>query len=233
MLIAIEGIDGSGKGMQASSLHVRAKEAGFSVVTFSFPAYGNNPFGHAVGEYLDGRFGDIDRVAPQLAAVLYAGDRYVNKTALVNSIATNDLVIADRYVPSNLAHQAAKLRQEERPAFINWISTIEYTIFELPHASLILYLDMPVKTAADLVLAKTKRHYTSRATDIHESDLAYLQRCKDVYEQLIETDRESAWQRVLCTSTLGLRDSNSITAEIWATLYDRLVHQRVTRQTLS
>ena len=63
MLIAIEGIDGSGKGTQTAQLAKRAEESGLSVSVFSFPGYAKNVFGEAIGRYLNGEFGDVDAVA--------------------------------------------------------------------------------------------------------------------------------------------------------------------------
>jgi dTMP kinase len=222
MLIAIEGIDGSGKGTQASLLATQAQEAGLTAAVFSFPGYANNAFGEAVGQYLNGKFGDVGQVAPQLAAILYAGDRYATKEALTQSCEMCDLVIADRYVPSNLAHQAAKLPPDERAGFIHWISTIEYKTFGLPHASMVFYLDMPVRVAADLVLRKKKRNYTSLATDIHERDVVYLQHCKDVYEFIMKSDQDSQWHRIACTTSNGLREPSDIGRDIWQPVCARL-----------
>ena len=47
-----------------------------SIATFSFPGYAKNAFGEAVGRYLNGEYGDVDAVAPQLTSLLYAGDRF-------------------------------------------------------------------------------------------------------------------------------------------------------------
>ena len=44
LLVAIEGIDGSGKGTQTMLLRDLAREKGYSSTTFSFPRYDSNPF---------------------------------------------------------------------------------------------------------------------------------------------------------------------------------------------
>lgn len=50
MLIAFEGVDGSGKGTQAKLLQQQLQYHGFSVAMLSFPRYRETMFGRAVGE---------------------------------------------------------------------------------------------------------------------------------------------------------------------------------------
>src|SRR5258706_13130245 len=109
MLVAIEGIDGAGKNTQSGLLRDRAHAAGIRTTVFSFPRYGTNSFSDAIARYLNGEFGDVMEVAPYLAGALYAGDRFAAREDLLGATCTYDLVICDRYVHSNLAHQAAKL----------------------------------------------------------------------------------------------------------------------------
>ena len=125
-LIAIEGIDGSGKGTQASRLTVALQARGLRTAMLQFPRYAATNFGTAIGDFLNGRFGSLDQVHPQLAAVLYAGDRFESKQLLLSLISENDVVVLDRYVGSNLAHQAAKLDGDERKRLTQWIEQIEY-----------------------------------------------------------------------------------------------------------
>jgi dTMP kinase len=216
MLIAIEGIDGSGKGTQAALLATRAKEAGMSIATFSFPGYAKNAFGEAVGRYLNGEYGDVDAVAPQLASLLYAGDRFATRAELENGCRASDLVICDRYVPSNLAHQAAKLPPAQRPTFIAWLTNIEYGIYRVPKADLVIYLDVPVELASGLVLRKKSRDYTQLKADIHEKNVGYLHRCREVYQFLANEHHGGPWVRIPCTNPQGdLIPPDQISAAIW------------------
>src|SRR5436309_12852628 len=103
MLIAIEGIDGSGKGTQARRLIERLAASGRRAALLSFPRYGETLFGRAIGEFLNGRFGTLDQVHPFLASLLYAGDRFESRRLLAELLATHDVVVLDRYVASHLA----------------------------------------------------------------------------------------------------------------------------------
>ena len=62
MLIAIEGIDGSGKGTQAKRLHQKMLDAGHTSELISFPRYSENHFGQTIGRFLNGEFGQLDQV---------------------------------------------------------------------------------------------------------------------------------------------------------------------------
>src|SRR5215469_9471256 len=139
MLVAIEGIDGAGKKTQAELLKEQATNAGLHAEVLSFPRYGQTLFAKSVASYLNGEFGDLSTVPPQFAALLYAGDRFESSAKIRQLITSCDLVIFDRYVASNLAHQAAKMRTDERLNFITWLAEIEYKIFEVPKAELTIY----------------------------------------------------------------------------------------------
>ena len=214
MLIAIEGIDGSGKGTQAKLLHERCREAGLSSALISFPRYAETRFGRAVGEFLNGRFGTLDQVSPFLAALLYAGDRFESRALLRGAIADNDVVILDRYVASNVAHQGSKLAGDDRRDVIRWIGEVEHGVYELPRPDLVILLDLPVETARTLVARKQARAYTDRKADIQEADARYLAGVRDVYRELAA--HNPAWRVVECLRGDTLRPVDDIAEEIWS-----------------
>ncbi len=193
-LIVIEGIDGSGKGTQAQQLTERLAATGRRVQLLSFPRYRETLFGHAIGDFLNGRFGQLNEVHPFLASVLYAADRFESRSVLTDALQQSDVVICDRYVPSNLAHQGAKLEGAERDELLRTIERIEFGVFALPRPSLVVLLNVPVDIAQRNIAAKKPRSYTDKAADLQEADAGYLQRVRDVYLQLATTD--PIWQRV-------------------------------------
>jgi dTMP kinase len=222
MLIAIEGIDGCGKGTLTSWLSSRAEAESRSVCSFSFPRYGTNAYAAAISRYLNGGFGDVGDVAPEFAAVLYAGDRLVAKDEIETALSQHDFVICDRYVPSNMAHQAAKLPIAERTEFLRWLEEIEYALHALPRPDLIVRLDMPVALARELVGRKQARAYTARAADIHESDQDYLAACAGVYDQLVADDSQS-WLNVSCVDERGeLLTVDEIGSRVWNAVQQKL-----------
>src|SRR5215469_17624391 len=103
-LIAIEGIDGSGKRTQVALLTAALRERGHSVFATGFPQY-DSWFGKMVGQFLNGELGPLDSVDPHFTALLYAGDRYEARTKLETELSNGQVVLVDRYIGSNLAHQ--------------------------------------------------------------------------------------------------------------------------------
>ena len=213
MLIALEGIDGSGKGTQAALLQDRFRNAGKGATVISFPRYAETNFGRAIGDFLNGRFGPLDQVSPYLAAALYAGDRFESRDRLCEATAANDAVILDRYVASNVAHQGAKLRGREHQELIRWIERIEYDVYRLPRPDLTLLLDMPAETAQQLVGKKSARSYTDRTADIQEADAEYLAGVRELYLSVAQSD--SSWRVVQCVRGDNLREPEQIGEEIW------------------
>lgn len=214
MLIAFEGIDGSGKGAQTALLEGRATQQRIRTRTFSFPRYGTNSFSKAVSMYLNGEFGSTESVSPYLSALLYAGDRFATRTQLLDACRTHDLVICDRYVDSNIAHQAAKLPESRRNAFLEWIEDIEYAQYAMPPADLTIQLAVPTTVAMKLIARKSARSYTSLAADIHEADERYLDECTRVYAFLAARAKSQTYV-VQSMSPSGLRSPESIADEIW------------------
>jgi dTMP kinase len=215
-LLALEGIDGSGKGTQAARLAERARAAGRSVAELSFPTYDGNPFAEAIAGYLNGDFGSADEVHPELAALLYAADRFHARPRLVQALETHDLVICDRYVASNAAHQGAKLEGEERRRLLHWLDGVEYGEFGLPRPDLVVLLDTPVALARSLVARKGARGYTTLEADIHEADAAHTAATREVYLELAERGN---WRVVSTANEDGeLRDVDEIADEVWESI---------------
>jgi len=220
--VAIEGIDGSGKGTQAGLLVEAAERNGLSASLFSFPLYDDNPFSVAIGDYLNGVFGTVDEVHAELAGLLYACDRFHARPLLEQAIAENDLVVCDRYVASNLAHQGAKLAGVERERLVRWLTEVEFGEFRLPSPDLVLLLDLPPSTAQSLVSRKSARSYTAMAADIHEGASQHLASARDVYLDLAGRD-PTCWRVIHAGDEDGrLRAPEEIAAEVWAAV-DTLV----------
>lgn len=202
-LIAIEGIDGAGKGTQAGRLVQSLRNLGYRVDTLQFPRYNQTTFGSAIGDFLNGRFGSLNDVHPQLAAVLYAGDRFESRSLLMQMMEDNDVVVLDRFVGSNLAHQSAKLDGTERHALIDWIEKVEFGVFGLPRPNLTVLIDMSSQMSRELVSRKAARDYTTQEADLQESDLPYLERVRRCYLALSHSRLD--WRTVH-----GLKDDGSL-----------------------
>jgi len=178
-LLALEGIDGAGKHTQLELLKRALEDRGIDHFDLSFPCY-QSFFGHAVTRYLTGEFGRLDQVDPHFSALLYAGDRLEAKAELEAALATGQLVLADRYVGSNLAHQGARVGPAQREEFLAWVRHLEYEVFGLPREDLVIYLRVPVEESSRRTAARGHR----LARDIQESDPGHLQAAAVVYDLL-------------------------------------------------
>ncbi len=212
MLIAIEGIDGSGKGTQARRLHGQLLQDGLSSELISFPRYSETHFGHTIGRFLNGEFGQLNEVDPHLAATLYAADRFESRAMLIELLSARDVVVSDRYVPSNVAHQGAKRTGEERQRLQQWIETVEYDVFQLPRAETVIHLDLPAETAQMLIARKAKRDYTDRQADLQEADRDYLDAVRTAYLDAAAGD--SSWRTVQLLDGDRLRSIEEVGEEI-------------------
>ena len=212
-LVDFEGIDGSGKGTQAQRLQAQLQQAGLKAALLSFPRYRETLFGKGVGDFLNGRFGRLDQVDPFLVSLLYAGDRFESRSLLRETMSAQDVVVLDRYVPSNIAHQASKRDGSERRELREWIERIEYGVYELPRPDLVLLLDIPPARAQELVARKAARAYTDRKADIQEADATHLVRTRAVYLELAASD--PAWKVISCCAEDRLRTIDDIAEEIW------------------
>lgn len=193
-LIAVEGIDGSGKRTQVELLAGALTQRGHSVYSTGFPQY-DSWFGRMVGQFLNGELGSLESVDPHFTALLYAGDRFEAKPKLEEALGNGQIVLADRYIASNLAHQTARVASEKRAAFIEWIEHLEYGIYGLPQENLVLYLRVPPAEAQKLVAQKSARSYTSAQKDLLEASLRHLEDAAGMYDALA---RRANWATIEC-----------------------------------
>lgn len=186
--IAIEGGDGSGKGTQAEKYRNYAEVTlGRAVLKISFPRYGE-PSAYYVERYLNGDYGSAEEIPAELGILPYALDRFAASREIRDYLALPDtLVIADRYMASNLAHQGAKIDDSDaRKAFYERTMQTEYDILGIPRPSKNIVLLMPTALAQENVDKKAARSYTGKKRDIHEADADHLEKAKRNYEELCQ-----------------------------------------------
>jgi dTMP kinase len=222
--IAVEGIDGSGKQTQVRLLARALDSRGYQVLSTGFPQY-DSWFGKMVGQFLNGDLGPLSSVDPHFAALLYAGDRFECKQPIVAALENGVIVLADRYVASSLAHQAARAVPEKRAEFRAWIEHLEYNIYGLPKEDLVLYLRLPAREAQILVAKKSARAYTDSAHDILESNIRHLQAAADMYDDLA---RASNWKTIECFDSRKqmIRPADEISAEVLAAVLPSIAQRQ-------
>jgi len=219
--IVIEGIDGSGKRTQLELLARAFGERGISVEQVSFPNY-SGFFGKLVARFLNGEFGTLEDVDPHFSALLYAGDRLESKPRLDAALTAGKTLLADRYIGSNLAHQAARVSPEKRAEFTEWLRGLEYSVYGLPAEDLVLYLRVPVEHAHRLIGEKAAREYTTRQRDLQEDSQSHLEGAAKVYEELA---RQPNWATIECAdaSTGSMRTPAEIHDQILSVIGARIL----------
>ncbi len=213
-LIVIEGTDCSGKETQSNKLVEKLKSDGINVFKFSFPAY-DTPTGRIIGgPYLgksyicDGWFREgAANVDALCASVYYAADRRYNIGIINEHLAKGDIVILDRYVESNMAHQGGKIEsKEEREKIYQKLDTLEFGIMELPRPDMVIFLYMPFEYASAL---KKNRAETP---DQLEKDKRHLENAEKAYLELTE---KYGFVKVDCVKNDVIRSIEDINNEVY------------------
>lgn len=226
--IVLEGIDGSGKRTQLDLLVRAFSRRQMRLSQISFPNY-SGFFGRLVARFLNGEFGSLDAVDPHFSALLYAGDRLESKAAIEAALGSGEVLLADRYIASNLAHQGARTATDKRGEFLAWLRKLEYDVYGLPAEDLVIYLRVPVATAHNLIAEKQAREYTDRKHDLQEADVAHLEAASAVYDDLT---RQANWVKIECfdAATDHLRSPETIHKEILAAIDARVLGARFARR---
>ena len=192
MLIVIEGLDGSGKSTQVKRLRQYLESSGKPLTYIHFPRYDAPVYGDLIGKFLRGGFGSIDAVHPQLVALLYAEDRRTAVPQMREAVKDGGILLLDRYVYSNIAYQCAKIEDEsEREELRKWIRDTEYGDFGLPVPDLNIFLDVPigfVEKKLESPRLGGDRDYLAGQSDIHEADIEFQKKVRQVYLRQCEED---------------------------------------------
>lgn len=191
-LIAIEGLDGSGKNTLARQLTDRWRAEGRTVATISFPRYGKSIHADLVRDALYGRLGDLtDSVYG--SALLFALDRRDAASDIRQLLHDNNIVLLDRYISSNAAYGAARLGAPQTPTdFPAWVRKLEVDRFSLPVPDRQLLL----ATATELAAARAQSRSVddgARALDTFESDNDLQHRTAAMYATLAAEQYLSPW----------------------------------------
>jgi len=162
-IIALEGIDQSGKRTQTRLLANKLRKKGARVSTISFPIY-KSPSGRLIQRFLQGR-----QEYPATAIhMLYSLNRWENQEQIVKLMGNSDFVISDRYYPSNFAYGVS------RGLSLEWLQGLDRG---LPITSLVIVLDVPVPAS----FARK-----SRGRDVHEKNRRLLVKVRRTYGTLAE-----------------------------------------------
>lgn len=190
-LVAVEGLDGAGKHTLVNALARALAERDARVARVAFPRYYTDVYGPLLADALHGRLGDLSDSVHGMA-LLFALDRRAAADELRARLAGSDVLLVDRYVASNAAYGAARLRQSGSGEFVEWVRALELERFAIPVPDLQLLLRVPRELAADRA-ARREAADATRRRDSYEADADLQRRCGQVYDQLAEADWVSPW----------------------------------------
>ena len=205
MLTVLEGLDGAGKSTQVKKLRAYLESLSGNLEYIHFPRYDAPVYGDLISRFLRGDFGSNETVHPQLVALLFAEDRHGAAPQMKQVLKQGGNILLDRYVYSNIAYQCAKLNDaDEAAALRDWIFETEYGNFELPKPDLNIFLDVPISFVESKLKSQrggADRDYLEGAQDIHEADIEFQKRVRDIYRQQCEIDPK--FIRIDCSDDYG------------------------------
>lgn len=209
-LIVIDGLDGSGKGTQSKLLVEYLENNGHSARRIDFPRHGKKSAALVDG-YLSGELGGSpDDTGAYAAATLFAVDRYWSyRTEWGEDYRSGKIIVADRYTTANAVHQCSKMPRSEWDAFLSWLWENEYKRIGIPAPDLTIYLEMRPDISRRLIASRAEKD--GRATDIHERDTGYLDRC---YEAALYACDYLGWTKICCYDGDQPRSIEDIAKEI-------------------
>jgi dTMP kinase len=191
VLIAIEGVDGAGKRTLSEGLRSAFATAGKSVATLAFPRYGQSVPADIAAEALHGEHGDLSSSVYAMA-MLFALDRAGAVDEIERSSRNHDVVILDRYVASNAAYSAARLRQDSTGEAVAWVHRIEYQRLRLPPPDWQVLLAVSAELAGQRARSRAQSE-PGRARDSYERDDELQRRTGAVYAGLAAADWGGRW----------------------------------------
>ena len=205
MLVVLEGLDGAGKSTQVKKLRTYLEGLFGSLEYIHFPRYDAPVYGDLISRFLRGDFGSNEQVHPQLVALLFAEDRHGAAPGMKETLNAGGHVLLDRYVYSNIAYQCAKLSDRaEADRLRDWIFNTEYGDFALPKPDLNIFLDVPIGFVESKLKSQrggADRDYLEGGQDIHEADIEFQKRVRDIYRRQCELDPK--FIRIDCSDDYG------------------------------
>lgn len=208
-LIVIEGLDGSGKATQAQLLYEALIESGVKARKISFPDYQSDASA-LVRMYLAGQFGtDPGDVNAYAASTFFAVDRFASYKKDWKADYQDGVIVADRYTTSNAVHQCSKLPREEWDDFLEWLFEFEYEKLGIPAPDMVVYLKVDPEVSQQLMTGRY--HGDESKKDIHESNLAYLEKSREAAQYCSE---KLGWKIVECCVDGKMRSMDEIHGQI-------------------
>ncbi len=165
ILIALEGIDGSGITTHSKLLAEKLNKAGLKAVYTKEPTEG--PIGQIIRMFLK----ENKRPDPKVLALLFAADRlwhYFNDPALPGvgiegALKKGYIVISDRYLFSNIAYQG-------KDVGFDWIRCLNKWV---PDPDILIYLNVDVNVAIKRIRLRGSLEYYEKIEELKKVQKAF------------------------------------------------------------
>ncbi len=170
-LVAVEGVDAVGKRTQTSLLVSWFRSKGAEVGSMSFPDY-ETELGKEIRRFLVGG----KTYPPEVRHMLFAANRWEKKEGLEAMLAASDLVVVNRYSPSNLAYGVA------HGLPLKWLQGLEEG---LPVPDIVAVLDAPPSSLSRR-RGPSKDRYESNSMLQEKTRNAYLKLAKELGWKVVD-----------------------------------------------
>ena len=164
-LIVIEGKDGAGKSTLAKKLSEKLNKQNINAVYRAFPAR-DNVLAPIIDNHLTGK----EKLASDAMHAIFAADRLLTKSALLQQLDEGCVVVCDRYCPSGAAYSIA---QDVPVEFALQCDQL------MPVPDLVVYLEIPV----DVALERIARRQLSETQQYEKKE--FLQKLDAAFQQAL------------------------------------------------
>ena len=226
VMIALEGIDGSGKSVQFARLKARLEAAGKRVGVLDFPCY-DSFFGGQIGVFLSGS-GSVSAadVDVRSMSLWYAMDRV--KAFEQFDPAAYDVILLNRSTMANAAYQGSRVQLEAKKrgedpqtaleTYIKWLFELEFDVLGVPKPDIFFVFDVPVSVSRANVAKKGRRDYVGgEKADVYEKDNELLETVRKGY--LTCAEMFGGVTVIPCTGAdNAMRGIDEISGDVWAAL---------------
>ncbi|MBQ7351415.1 MAG: deoxynucleoside kinase [Clostridia bacterium] len=217
-IVVITGTDGCGKQTQTKCLMDRLAIEGIDAMAGTFPKY-DSPSSAPVKMYLGGEFGDANSLDAYQASTLYAVDRLCTYNKDMKEYYENGgIIVLDRYVESNMLHQAGKIRDRaEVDKYLEWLEDFEYGKLKLPKPDKVIFLDVPIEVS--LKLKENRAYKAETKKDVQEDDVEHL---INAYNSGKYVSEKYGWTTISCVEDGQLLSIETIAEKVWNSVKEDL-----------
>jgi len=212
ILIAIDGLDGSGKKTQCELLEKNLKNLGYKTKLLSFPEYESDSSA-LVKMYLDGKISEnADDINSYAASSFFAADRYISyMNGWKKDYDDDTVIIANRYTSANAIHQLTKLDKNKWDSFLSWLFEYEFSLLGIPAPDSVILLRVDVETSLKLIDKRGEKK------DIHENET----HLKKAYDAATYVAEKYNWDVINCEKDGSLMTVGEIGENVLKCVLDK------------